>query len=251
VTSEPVIKLLTSSGYGSRRDIAEAIKKGNVTVNGERIESFTHPVDNKKDTITLDGKRLTFNKEARVYLKLNKPKGVISSTESERGEKTVMELLPREYRQMRLYPVGRLDKDSTGLVLLTNDGELTYHLTHPRFEHAKEYLVKFEGKLTDTEKKMLEKGIDLEEGKTSPARVRPVKSGEYNYSITIHEGRKRQIRRMFASLGHSVQELKRIRIGPLKMEDLEEGETRVLTAEEIRVLKQSVKSAGTGHVIKR
>lgn len=241
--SESVIKLLTSSGCGSRRQMTAAIKQGRVAVNGRTIESFNHPVDILKDTVSLDGKKLVFDKEPRIYLMLNKPEGALSTTESERGEVTVIDLLPPEYQGKRLYPVGRLDKDSTGLLLLTNDGDLTFHLTHPRFQQKKEYLVKIEGQLTPDEISKLEKGIELEDGKTSPARVRPVSSNGYNYAVTIHEGRKRQIRRMFASLGYRVLELKRVRLGPLRLGDLEEGETRHLTATEIRSIKQSVTSS--------
>ena len=139
---------------------------------------------------------------------------------------------------MRLYPVGRLDKDSTGLVLLTNDGDLTFHLTHPRCESEKEYRGGIEGRLKPAEIKRLEKGIMLEEGPTHAARVKPVDIPPYNYSIVIHEGRKRQIRRMFAALGYRVTDLKRIRMGPLKLGTLPEGQTRELTPAELKALKK-------------
>ena len=238
--SQPIIKLLTAAGTGSRRKMTEAIKNGKVALNGRIVESFLQPVNVKEDVITVEGKRIIFQAEKRAYLMLNKPKGVVSTTSSERDEKTVINLLPRKYQGMRLYPVGRLDKDSTGLVLLTNDGDLTFQLTHPRFEQEKEYLVQVEGDLKPDDRKKLENGVDLEEGKTSPARVRRVKFPPYNYSITIHEGRKRQVRRMFASLGYRVMELKRVRLGNLMIGNLSEGKIRELTPQEIRNLRRKI-----------
>jgi 23S rRNA pseudouridine2605 synthase len=133
--------------------------------------------------------------------------------------------------------VGRLDKDSTGLLLLTNDGELTYRLTHPKFEHEKEYLIHIEGSLKPDEKRKLEKGFELEDGMTYPVVVKEIKSPPpFNYSITMHEGRKRQVRRMLANLGYQVLAIKRIRMGNLRLGSLKEGATRELTPEEVRGL---------------
>ena len=151
-----------------------------------------------------------------------------------------MDIVPRDYRHLRLYPAGRLDKDSTGLLLLTNDGRLTYRLTHPRFEHEKEYLVHIDGSLEPDEKRKLEEGTALEDGMTSPATVKEVTSlPPFNYSITIHDGRKRQVRRMFESLGHRVLALKRVRIGSLALGSLKEGDVKRLTPEDINVLLES------------
>lgn len=235
---QPVIKLLTASGIGSRRQMTAVIKRGGVAVNGKVVESFNHPVDPAKDVITIDGKRVPAKAEPHVYLMLNKPGGVVSTTSGERGEKTVIDILPEKYRHIRLYPVGRLDKDSTGLILLTNDGDLIYRLTHPRFEQEKEYLVRIEGSLKPEEKVKLERGIELEEGKTSPARVKASRSPPFNYSVTIHEGKKRQVRRMFAALGYMVLELKRIRFANISLNALPEGEIRELTRAEIRSLQR-------------
>jgi len=238
MTEQTIIKFLTASGIGSRRQMTEAIKTGQVTLNGKTVENFLQPVNIEKDVIMVRGRRVELQAGPMIYLMLHKPKGVLSTTSSEKGEKTVINILPARYRQMRLYPVGRLDKDSTGLVLLTNDGELTFRLTHPRFEHEKEYLIQVEGNLTSQDRLKLERGLELDEGRTSPARVRPVDSPPYNYSMTIHEGRKRQIRRMLASLGYRVLELKRIRLGSLQITGLAEGQVRELTSREVQELKK-------------
>ena len=235
--SEPLLKLLTTAGIGSRRQLADTIRQGKVKINGEVAEDFRHPVNRNKDRILIDNQPIDLKPRQTVCLMLNKPQDIMSTTSDERGRRTVLDLLPSNYRNLRLYPVGRLDKDSTGLLLLTNDGELTYKLTHPRFEHEKEYLVHIDSRLKTAEKRRLEQGIKLEEGKTHPATVREIKaSPPYNYSITIHEGRKRQVRRMLAALGYYILALKRIRMGNLSLGDLKEGEMRKLNAQEIRRL---------------
>jgi 23S rRNA pseudouridine2605 synthase len=239
MSSQSIIKLLTSSGIGSRRYITAIIKRGGIAVNGAIVQSFNEPVDPVKDVITIDGKYISVTAEPLVYLMINKPKGVISSTSDKRGAKTVIDILPEKYRQIRLYPVGRLDKDSTGLIILTNDGDLTLWLTHPRFEQEKEYLVRIGQNLNPEDKIKLEKGIHLEDGKTSPAKVKALNYyPPFSYSATIHEGKKRQIRRMFAALGYNVQELKRIRLGSLRLGTLPEGEIRELTRRQVQTLKR-------------
>ena len=181
--------------------------------------------------------------EQLQYLMHNRPKGVKSTTSDERGRKTVIDILPRKYHHLRLYPVGRLDKNSTGLLLLTNDGELTYELTHPRFEHEKEYLVQLNARLKSGEKQKLERGIKLDDGRTHPAIVEEMPSlPPFSYSIIIHEGKKRQVRRMFESVGHSALSLKRIRMGNLTLGDLGEGKSRELTVGEVRALRRKNKS---------
>jgi 23S rRNA pseudouridine2605 synthase len=235
---QPIIKLLTSSGIGSRRQVAALIKRGSIAVNGEIVQSFTEPVDLAKDVITIDGKHTSVTAEPVIYLMLNKPRGVISSTSDKRGEKTVIDVLPDKYRHIRLYPVGRLDKNSTGLILLTNDGKLTFRLTHPRFEQEKEYLIRIGQSLKPEDKMKLEKGIHLDDGKTSPAEVKALKYPPFSYSVTIHEGKKRQVRRMFAALGYKVLELKRIRLCSLRLGTLPEGEIRELTPRQVQSLKR-------------
>jgi 23S rRNA pseudouridine2605 synthase len=237
MAQQSLIKLLAAAGIGSRRQLAAIIKRGGVKVNGLPVESYIHPVDVEKDSVTIDGKPAILNSEKVIYLMLNKPKGIISTTEDEFGGTTILDIIPAKYRQVRLYPVGRLDKDSSGLVLITNDGELTFNLTHPRFQHEKEYLIQIEGALTEHQQFELERGINLTDGRTSPAKVKPAKIAPFNYSIIIHEGKKRQIRRMFAALGLQVLELKRVRIGSLQLSTLAEGQVRELTAVEVQALK--------------
>jgi 23S rRNA pseudouridine2605 synthase len=235
--NKPLIKALTEAGTGSRRRLADAIKQGKVTINGETVESFNHPVNPDKDTVTVDGQEIDLKPTETVCLMLNKPKGYLSTVRDERGRRTVIELLPEKYRHLRLYPAGRLDGDSTGLMLLTNDGDLTYRLTHPKFEHEKEYLVQVKGRLTESERQELERGVRLEDGMTHPAVVKTVTvSPPFNYSITIHEGRKRQVRRMFERLKHPVIELKRVRIGGLTLGNLKEGKVKKLNRNEINAL---------------
>jgi len=237
MTSQSLLKILTGAGLGSRRKMAEVIKQKRVSVNGQIITDFRYPVNPETDRVSLDGKPLDIKPRQTVTLMLHKPKDTISTVSDERGRRTVTDLLPEKYRSLRLYPVGRLDKDSTGLLLLTNDGELAYKLTHPKFEHEKEYLVHIEGRLKPEEKRKLEQGLELEDGMTHPAKVKEVKSSPpFNYSITIHEGRKRQVRRMFAHLGYRVLALKRVRMGNLNLGDLPEGKTRELSAREVRAL---------------
>ena len=237
MVAESLLKILSEAGVASRRKLTEAIKQGRVTVNGQVVEGFRHPVERAKDRIALDGRVIDFPSQPSVYLLLNKPAGVLSTAYDERGRKTVLGLLPPKYRQLRLYPVGRLDRDSTGLLLLTNDGDLTYRLTHPRFEHEKQYLVAIDGVLSPGEKRRLEEGIELDGKRTAPVAVREVKESlPFNYSITLHEGRKRQLRRMLASLGYSVRQLKRVRMGSLGLGALKEGAVRELNGQEVKAL---------------
>ena len=208
-----------------------------MAVNGEIVTDFSYPIDPETEPVLIDGRPVKLQTRQSVYLMLNKPRDVICTTRDERGRRTVIDILPRRYRHLGLYPVGRLDKDSTGLLLLTNDGGLTYKLTHPRFEHDKEYLVQAGTKLRLSEKRKLERGVRLEDGRTHPAIVREVPSlPPFSYRIIIHEGRKRQLRRMFDSVGHRLLVLKRIRMGDLSLGDLPEGRTRELSAGEVKAL---------------
>ncbi len=237
MSSMPVLKALTKAGIGSRRWLADAIREGRVEVNGKVVEDFRQPVNVETDRLLIDGRSVDLKPRQVVYLMVNKPKGVLSTTSDERGRRTVMDILPNKYRNLRLYPVGRLDKGSTGLLLLTNDGELTHRLTHPRFEREKEYLVSLRGRLQPGERRKLEQGLELEDGMTHPAIVKEMEAlSQFNYSIMIHEGRKRQVRRMFDHLGHHVLALKRIRMGNLSLGKLQEGEIRELSAQEVQML---------------
>ena len=239
MTTISLLKALKSSGAGSRRWAAAAIRNSLVRVNGIIVEDFAYPVDVEVDHVTVSGKSIFLQPEPPIYLMINKSKGLISTTSDERGRKTVLEIVPQKYRNIRLYPVGRLDKNTTGLLLLTNDGELTYRSTHPKFELEKEYFVRTDKSLNLGQKQKLERGLALEDGVTYPALVRELKS-PFNYSITIHEGRKRQVRRMFEIMGLKVLSLKRVRMGNLRLGNLEEGEARVLTKSEIGELLESI-----------
>ena len=236
MTASTLLKVLTEAGLGSRRKMTEAIKNGKVKVNGVIAENFRQPVNIETDRILFEGRPVNLKAEQIVYLMLNKPDGLLSTTSDDRGRRTILDILPEQYRHLRLYPVGRLDMDSTGLLILTNDGALTYQLTHPKFEHEKEYLVQIAGTLQPREKQNLERGIKLEDGITAPAKIKEVRAAPFNYSLTIHEGKKRQIRRMFAHLGYRVLALKRIRMGNLTLGTLQEGQTRQLMAREIKWL---------------
>ncbi len=234
---KPLLKLLIEVGLGSRRMLADAIRQGKVQVNDEVVEDFLRPVNVERDTIMVDGKRVNLMPESTVYLMLNKPVGVLSTTKDAGGRKTVIDILPEKYRDLRLYPVGRLDKNSMGLLILTNDGRLTYQLTHPKFEHKKEYLISIGDKLQPGEKEEIERGLQLDDGMTYPAVIREVKASQpFNYSITIHEGRKRQVRRMLEKLGHRVLALKRVREGGLRLGNLGDGQVRELSAEKVKSL---------------
>ena len=240
MTDTTLLKALTEAGLGSRRKMSDAIKNGKVSVNGVIAENFRLPVNTEADRILFDGRPINLQSEQPIYLMLNKPDGLLCTTSDERGRRTILDILPEKYRRLRLFPVGRLDLDSTGLLILTNDGALTYQLTHPRFEHEKEYLVQIEGSLQPRERQNLEHGVKLEDGLTAPAIIKDVRSTPpYNYSLTIHEGKKRQIRRMFAHLGYRVLTLKRIRMGSLVLGNLQEGQTRELTAREVKSLMNS------------
>ena len=237
IPTVPLLRALSKAGIGSRRWLADAIRQGRIEVNGQVIEGFNYPIDIETDRLTIDDQSVELKPKRQVYLMLNKPKGIISTTKDERGRRTVTDILPQKYHHLRLYPVGRLDKDSTGLLLLTNDGRLTHELTHPKFEHEKEYLVQVDARLQPSEKRKLEQGIKLEDGMTHPTVVREVPSlSPFTYSITVHEGRKRQVRRMFESIGHRVLTLKRIRLGHLNLGDLREGEVRELSIQEAKAL---------------
>ena len=226
---------LSRNGVTSRRKAFDLIREGHVKVNGRMIREPSMSVDPARDKIEVDGQLI--QPKNYDYILLNKPRGVTTTREDIFAEKTVMELLPAEFRH--LVPVGRLDKDTEGLILLTNDGDLVYSLTHPKFNIDKTYLVCVTGKLKSEDKIKLEQGIVLEDRKTAPAKIEDIKqlSNQTEFLITIHEGRKRQIRMMLGALKYPVVYLKRITQGPLSLGDLAVGEWRHLTAEEINRLK--------------
>jgi 23S rRNA pseudouridine2605 synthase len=229
-------KVLAQVGLGSRRVCEEMIADGRVTVDGV-VAELGRRVDPDTARIAVDGVALSVRPGLVTYL-LNKPAGVVSTASDPSGRRTVVDLVPAE---PRVHPVGRLDADSEGLLLLTNDGDLTFRLTHPRFGVEKEYLVAVQGRLRPVEVRRLREGVTLEDGVTAPAKVALVEPGVAR--ITIHEGRNRQVRRMCAAVGHPVDRLVRIRIGPLTDRSLAPGEWRPLTFNEVRSLAAAAHEA--------
>lgn len=226
---------LAHQGVCSRRDAMNVIQAGRVSVNGKVVTEPSTKVTGGEDKIMVDGKPV----EAKRYdyIMLNKPAGYTTTREDKFADKLVLELLPSHYHHLN--PVGRLDKDTEGLLILTNDGELAHHLTHPKFNIDKTYLVKIQKKLSDEDIRKLEQGVILDGEKTAPARieaVRLLKPG-YEFLLTIHEGRKRQVRMMLGKIGHYVTFLKRVQQGPLLLGHLPTGKFRILDKEEIKQLK--------------
>ena len=237
---ERLQKILAGVGLGSRRTCEELIDAGRVTVNG-RVATLGDRADVDVDRIEVDGVRIG-TKPGLVYYLLNKPAGVVTTATDTHGRAVVTDLVPRE---PRVFPVGRLDQDTEGLLLLTNDGDLTHQLTHPSFGIEKEYVAEVEGTPTRHELRVLREGVDLDDGRTAPAQVALVEPTVVR--ITIHEGRNRQVRRMLDAVGHPVVRLVRTRIGGLADRSLAPGEWRVLTTDEVRALERAV-SGQTGSV---
>ncbi len=239
---ERLQKLMARAGLGSRRENETVIAAGRVQVNG-RIAKLGDKADPATDQILVDGRPLHLASENKLYIILNKPKGVISSLEDEMGQnrQTVRDLIPVEGH---IYPVGRLDKPSEGLILMTNDGKLAHRLTHPRYEHEKLYLVTLDGRLPDWALDQWRRGVNLDGKLTAPAPIELLERNEKmtRMRIILREGRKRQIRRIAAAFGHPVTYLKRERIGPIKLGNLKSGEWRHLSAKEVGELKTAVQN---------
>jgi 23S rRNA pseudouridine2605 synthase len=234
---ERIQKILSAAGIASRRAAEEIILEGRVRVNGKVVSELGAKADPDRDHIKVDGKLIN-PKQPKAYIMLNKPAGFVTAMSDPEGRPIVANLLKGV--RVRVYPVGRLDYDTEGLLLLTNDGDLAHLVTHPKHELPKTYLVKVKGFLEDRHVEMLEQGVFLKDGKTAPARVRKLRKEESNswVEITIHEGRKRQVRRMIDHTGHSVIKLKRTRVGSLSLGDLPVGMYRHLTLDEVQGLRQ-------------
>lgn len=235
---ERLQKYLSRRGIASRRASEEIIAAGKVKVNGVTVVAPGTKIDPAVDKVEVDGKKLA-GPENKVYILLNKPRGYISTVSDPEGRKKVTDLL--DGVKERVYPVGRLDYDSEGLILLTNDGDLTFHLTHPRHCVPKTYRVRVKGRVQAADLNRLSAGVMLEDGMTSPAQVSLVdeRDGNALVEITIHEGKNRQVRRMFEKLGYLVIRLKRIRIAGLALGLLKSGQYRFLTDNEISRLKKA------------
>lgn len=219
-------KHLADLGICSRRKAEELIKQRQVRVNNQIVDTLGSKIDPAKDKVEVLGQEQKNNK--KIYLALNKPVGYISSASSAQG-KSILELVPKKYG--RLYPVGRLDKDSEGLILLTNDGELTNLLTHPKYEHEKEYQVKVNESLSKIEEEKFKKGMIITGEKIQGVKIKKINNLEYN--LILKEGKNRQIRKMFAKFGIEVLSLKRTRVNKLKLKNLPTGKFREVKREEI------------------
>lgn len=226
---------MSHAGIGSRRGCEEIIKQRRVTVNGE-VAELGMKADPKRDEIRVDGQRLKLP-QSYDYIMLNKPRGVISDEDVGGNWPAAREMIPVEGH---LYPVGRLDVPSEGLILFTNDGDLAHRLTHPSYEHPKTYRVQVSGHPTEDVLNQWRRGIDLEGQRTLPAEVTRLKKtrNSTELEVVMREGRKRQIRKVAASLGHPAERLERIKLGPLELGDLSSGSWRRLTDEEVRALKR-------------
>jgi 23S rRNA pseudouridine2605 synthase len=225
-------KYLAHAGVASRRSAETLIAAARVSVDGALVTDPAHDVD-EHARVTLDGQPLS-GAEPRVLYALHKPVGVVSTARDTHGRRTVLDLLPQS--QLRLYPVGRLDADSSGLILLTNDGELANRLTHPRYEVPKTYRAKLAGPpITDKALRQLRSGVQLDDGVTAPARARRL--DPHTVELTIHEGRNRQVRRMCDAVGHRVLELTRTGFGPLRLGALQPGAHRRLSDADIQRLR--------------
>ncbi|HTP19282.1 MAG TPA: pseudouridine synthase [Solirubrobacteraceae bacterium] len=223
-------KYLANSGVASRRACDPIIRAGRVSVNGSPVTDPARDVGSD-DAVAVDGRPVSPVHERVVYA-LNKPAGVVSSARDPQGRPTVVTMVPQTER---LYPVGRLDIDTTGLILLTNEGDLAHRLTHPRFEVPKTYRAVISGPpMREPELQALRHGVELDDGRTAPARVRRI--GADTLEITIHEGRKRQVKRMCEAVGHPVKRLERIAFGPLTLTGLAAGRWRKLSAVEVDAL---------------
>lgn len=226
-------KFLSQAGYCSRREGERLIKTGQVSVNGEVVSILGLKIDPEKDRVAVNGEPVQGDPEL-IYIALHKPKGVVTSCDHP-GEKVVLDLINLKER---MYPVGRLDKNSEGLLLLTNDGRLHHRLSHPSFNHEKEYEVTAAKPITNNDLKMLSKGVPVLGRKTRPADIQRL--SDKRFRIVLKEGRNRQIRRMLEHLGHDVVKLKRVRMANVKLGRLAKGSWRYLTKGELEVLLKNV-----------
>lgn len=228
-------KFLAHAGIASRRAAEEIIKQGRVTLNGSKVTEMGTIVSDI-DKITVDGKEISLNKNQKTYIMLNKPVGYVSTAKDQFGRPTVLDLV--KDLNVRLYPVGRLDYDTSGLIILTDDGDFTYQLTHPKHEIDKVYEALLKGVPTDDEIKHFENGLKIEDYTTSPAKIeiKKIEKAGALVHITIHEGKNRQVRKMCDAIGHTVISLKRISIGPIALDNLDEGKWKKISDAELKRL---------------
>jgi pseudouridine synthase len=230
-------KFLSQAGVASRREADKLISEGRIGVNNEIVQTLGVKIDDEKDVVTIDGRKIK-PKDEFQYLMLNKPPGYLVTLKDPLQRPTVLDLIPD--LKSRVFPVGRLDFDSEGLLLLTNDGELANRLLHPRYGIKKVYEVNVKNIPERSRLQILEKGIRIDNKKTAPAKVRLLKTGSKSalVRIELREGRKREVRRMFKAIGHPVRELKRVRFAELSLKNLKRGQWRHLTPAEVSKLKK-------------
>ena len=238
---ERVQKILADRGLASRRKAEDLIREGRVTVNG-KVAVIGEKADPEKDAIKLDGRRLSVSPE-KIYVLFYKPKNVVTTLRDPEGRPTIMDLLA--IPKPRLFPVGRLDYDAEGVLLLTNDGDLAHQLAHPSHEVPRTYWVKVKGKPEKEEMQRLGRGIRLEDGITAPCAIAPLRETEGNswVEMVLHEGKNRQVKRMWEKLGYPVLKLKRVGFGGLKLGSLQPGEYRLLRPAEVQKLKDRASSS--------
>ena len=226
-------KFLATAGIASRRKCEELIKNGEIKVNGQVVLNLATTIDEKKDKVEYKGGVLSLP-SSFIYLKMNKPKGYASTSSDEKGRKTIFDLV--EDKSVRLFNVGRLDYDTVGLILLTNDGDFANRVIHPSFEIEKEYMVTIEGKMQESEFAVLRKGAVVNGERMPEAKVKPISfDGKFTkLSVVITEGQNHQVRRMFEAIGRNIRLLKRVRIGQVRLGNLYRGKTKPLTEEEIK-----------------
>ena len=238
-------KVIAASGVASRRAAETMIREGRVTVNGKVVRVLGTCIDPSKDHVKIDGRHVQ-PAEPEVFVFLHKPTGYVTTMDDPQGRPTVADLVPKV--KIRVFPVGRLDYDTEGLLLLTNNGKVAQACVHPRYHVPKTYLVKVSGVCTDEEIRNIENGVALDDGMTAPATVRKSGKAKVNswLEITIYEGRKHQIKRMLEALGHRVVRIKRIRFGPIELGDLPVGASRFATDAEANALRAVVhRTSGT------
>ena len=233
-------RFLAGCGVASRRAAETLVLAGRIMVNGQIITSLATQIDTAADVVALDGQRIT-PQEEKVYVLLNKPRGYVTTARDDRGRRTVLELvsLPE-----RLFPVGRLDYNTTGVLLLTNDGEMAFRLTHPRYKVPKLYHVRLESPFNPDHFAPLTSGLILEDGPTQPCKARFFTDAADLVEVELREGRQQQVRRMFAALGYTVKSLNRVRFGPLQLGRLERGTWRMLDKKEVESLRTITGLAG-------
>ncbi len=232
-------KYLSAAGVSSRREADRLIEQGRVKVNGKIVQTLGSKIDENKDRIEVDGK-IVEGTQGKIYILLNKPPEFLVTLKDPFQRPTIMDFLPK--LKTRIFPVGRLDFDSEGLLLMTNDGELTNRLIHPRYEIKKNYLVKIQGHPEKVQISRLERGIPIDGKKTAPAKISPISSSPKRslFKVELHEGRKREIRRMFEAIGYHVLLLRRIKFAGLTLDGLNPGDWRYLTDIEVQNLYKKV-----------